>query len=52
MIAVKETTEFTTLTDATRTGNSIASESWPANHIIYGVITEIKLASGAVVAYD
>lgn len=46
-----ETTAFTTLTDASRSGNAIAGESFPANYIMMGEFTEITLASGACIAY-
>jgi hypothetical protein len=51
MVVPYEATVFTTLTDTNRTGNSIASESFPANFLLMGNFTTITLASGAVVAY-
>lgn len=47
-----ENTTFTTLTDANRDGNTLTtSESFPAGSSIFGEFTEIKLNSGAVIAY-
>jgi hypothetical protein len=51
LIIPYENTVFTTLTDTGRTGNAIAGETFPANFPIYGKFTEIKLASGACIAY-
>jgi len=46
-----ENTGFTTLTDAKLDGNTVVGETFPANFLLYGQFTEIKLASGACVAY-
>ena len=45
-----EATEVSAAT-SNLTGNSIASESFPANFSLYGDFTSITLASGACVAY-
>ena len=45
-----EATEVSAAT-SNLTGNSIASETFPANFILYGNFTSITLASGACVAY-
>ena len=50
-VVPKEDTVFTTLTDSLRDGNSIAGETWVAGMFLPGDITEIELASGAVIAY-
>jgi len=42
---------FTTLTDSTRTGNSIGTDVFIAGLTIFGKFTEIQLASGKVIAY-
>lgn len=50
-ISCKENTVFSTLTDTTRDGNTYSGETFPSGFDLYGRFTQIKLASGAVVAY-
>lgn len=50
-ILILEEAVFTTLTDASRDGDSIATKVFPAGVSIQGKFTAITLASGAAVAY-
>jgi len=43
---------FTTLTDATRSGNTITGVTIPAGTIFFGNITSITLTSGSIIAYN
>lgn len=44
-------TTFTTLTDATRDGDTVGSDSFPAGVDLYGQFTAITLATGRIIAY-
>ena len=46
-----ENTVFATLTDAKLGGDTITGETFPANFLLYGQFTVIKLTSGACIAY-
>jgi hypothetical protein len=51
-IQIVENTVFTTLTGTITVQGGLAGETLIAGSIIYGNFTEIKLASGAVIAYN
>lgn len=50
-IYFKEATTIDAITAENYTGNSLASEAFPADSYIYGVFTSIQLSSGACLAY-
>lgn len=50
-IAVITNTVFTLLIE-NGSNKNVSGVTFPANHVIYGNFTEIKLASGSVVAYE
>lgn len=50
-IIIVEDVVFTTLTDATRDGDSFVGITFPAGEVICGHFTAITLASGICLAY-